>query len=350
MTNAITPATQPAPQQQPTAALAPARTTGRPLITKESLVEEGQQRQLLMSYVKAHMTEGTDFGVIPGTKNKTLLKPGAEKLIDLFRCVPQYEVIEKIEDWDKPFIHYLFRCRVARMDDGTVVAEGFGSANSHERKYRYRLAERKCPQCGAAAIKKSKFPPKDDPQAPPGFYCFAKAGGCGAEFDHDDADITEQQLGQVENPDVADSANTILKIAKKRSLVDASISLVRCSDMFTQDVEDFDDAGPAATASRPAQTQQQRRPQHQQHHAPPPAEWQPHPDDVDALVASKDLFKAEFAKTGWKWKEFIAWACGEFDHHYDADAGWEQISEPHRTFIVTGVLKELHSRAANPKP
>lgn len=226
--------------------------SGRPMIVAKALEEETEQRRLLMQYVRQHMVEGTDFGVIPGTKNKTLLKPGAEKLTDLFRCVPEYEMVERVEDWDRPLIHYLFRCRIVSRDTGSVVAEGFGSCNSRESKYRYRTADRKCPECGSPSIMKSKFPPKDAPHLPPGWYCFAKKGGCGANFAHDDDGIIGQVQGKAENPDVADAANTILKMAKKRSQVDAVISLARCSDMFTQDVEDFTDpAHPESAVARP---------------------------------------------------------------------------------------------------
>ena len=38
----------------------------------DALSQEGEQRKLLGEYVARHMTEGTDYGVIPGTKNKTL--------------------------------------------------------------------------------------------------------------------------------------------------------------------------------------------------------------------------------------------------------------------------------------
>jgi hypothetical protein len=224
---------------------------GRPLLTVESLTEEGQQRQLLMKYVQAHMVEGTDFGVIPGTKNRTLLKPGAEKLTDLFRCTAEFTIAERVEDWDRPLIHYVFRCRIVSRETGGVVAEGFGSCNSHESKYRYRNETRKCPACGSPTILKSKYPPKNNKNAPPGFYCYAAKGGCGAEFAHDDKTVTAQTLGKVENPDVADVANTILKMAKKRAHVDAAIAMARCSDMFTQDVEDEPEYHPPARTERP---------------------------------------------------------------------------------------------------
>ena len=44
---------------------------------------------------------------------------------------------------------------------------------------------------------------------------------------------------RVTNPDPADQVNTILKMAKKRAMVDAALSVGRLSEIFTQDVEDM---------------------------------------------------------------------------------------------------------------
>ncbi len=224
----------------------------RPMLTKKILDQETEQRKLLGQYITSNMTEGTDYGVIPGTKDRTLLKPGAEKLTDLFRCTPEYTFVERTEDFEKPLFHYLIHCKVVSRESGTVIAEGFGSCNSREGKYRWRNEDRKCPDCDKPAIMRSKFPPRDEPDAAPGWYCYAKKGGCGANFDAADPAIIGQSTGRVENDDVATIANTLLKMAKKRALVDAALGLARCSDMFTQDVEDFADAGgPAKTPDKP---------------------------------------------------------------------------------------------------
>lgn len=222
-----------------TAALAKP-TTERAIIMAAALKEDSEQRAILQQYIKQHMQQGTDYGVIPGTEKPTLLKPGAEKLTDLFRCTPAFDLLEKIEDWEKGLFHYTFRVRISSRDSGTVLAEGYGSANSKEGRYRWRNAGRKCPQCGKETICKSKYAPRSKPDDPPGWYCYAKKGGCGAEFDHDDPDIVDQIQGKVENDDIFTLVNTILKMAKKRALVDGAIALARCSDIFTQDVEDFE--------------------------------------------------------------------------------------------------------------
>ena len=82
-------------------ATAPAHAPSRgAMIVADALKQESEQRHLLGQYVAHHMVEGTDYGVIPGTRNKTLLKPGAEKLTQLFRTIPRYTVEDKVENWE----------------------------------------------------------------------------------------------------------------------------------------------------------------------------------------------------------------------------------------------------------
>lgn len=195
-----------------------------------------------------------DYGAIPGTgtvkdehgKEKpryTLLKPGAEKLTTFFGLSVRFQIIERIEDWTGertngvPFFYYLYRCQLWR--DACLVAESDGSCNSRETKYRYRQSDRVCPVCEKPAIKKSKFPPRDNPRAQPGWYCHDKAGGCGANFRADDPAITDQQTGRTDNLDVADQVNTIQKMAQKRALVAATLLAVNASEFFTQDMDDL---------------------------------------------------------------------------------------------------------------
>ncbi|KKK67335.1 hypothetical protein LCGC14_2955110, partial [marine sediment metagenome] len=74
-------------------------------------------------------------------------------------------------------------------------------------------------------------------------------GGCGAKFAETAEAIISQPEGRVENDDPYTLVNTLLKMAKKRALVDAVLSATRSSGLFTQDVEDF--ASPEPTEERP---------------------------------------------------------------------------------------------------
>lgn len=187
-----------------------------------------QQIQHLMAEV---MKEGEHYGSIPGCgEKKTLLKSGAEKLGLLFRLAPEY----KIEKTELPEGHreYMIVCRLTNRSTGEFLGEGVGICSTMEKKYRYRSPKRKCPECGTENIYRSKYDDK-------GWYCHAKQGGCGMKYPHDAPEIIEQGEGSRENPDIADTFNTVLKIGKKRALVDATLTATAASDIFTQDLEDI---------------------------------------------------------------------------------------------------------------
>lgn len=138
---------------------------------------------------RAFMIEGQDFGVIPGTEKPSLLKPGAEKITKLLGLADKYDLATQVENWEKPFFHYMVKCTLVSVTSGVVISEGFGSCNSMEGKYRWREARRKCPECGAEAIIKGKT------EYGGGWICFAKKGGCGYKWP-DGAEVIEKQKGR----------------------------------------------------------------------------------------------------------------------------------------------------------
>jgi hypothetical protein len=192
----------------------------------------------MSNFIANVLRDGTDYGKIPGAGDKpTLLKPGAEKLASFFGLASSFTIIDKEQDWTgkdhggEPFFYYWYKCTLSR--NGNPIAEGEGSANSFEKKYRWRSATLVCPKCGAEAIIKGKE------EYGGGWLCFAKKGGCGAKFKDGDQSIESQPRGQVQNPDIADVVNTLQKMAQKRALVAAVLIGTNASDYFTQDVEDM---------------------------------------------------------------------------------------------------------------
>ena len=205
-----------------------------PAMSIESAVE---RYNAVTEFVSRVLRKDVDYGVIPGTEKRTLLKPGAEKLTTFFGLSTRFELLERIEDWTgdghggEPFFYYLYRCRLLRGD--VLIAEGDASCNSREAKYRWREAQRACPACGQAAIIKGRE------EYGGGWVCFKKKGGCGAKYPDGDQTIESQQTGRVFNPDIADQVNTIQKMSQKRSLVGAVLLAVNASEFFTQDIEDM---------------------------------------------------------------------------------------------------------------
>ncbi len=211
-------------------------TVPRAAAMAEVLAEQGEIRRVLGQYIQANMQPDIDYGVIPGTKNATLLQPGAEKMAEIFRCNPVFTVTKRVEDWERGLFHYEFKCELVQRDTGSVICEGVGSCNSFEKKYRWRTANRKCPLCGAEAIIKGKA------EYGGGWLCWKKKDGCDAKFADGDQSIESQAGGRVQNEDIADCTNTILKMSKKRALVDACVVLCRrYGFQYAQDVEDHTD-------------------------------------------------------------------------------------------------------------
>jgi len=211
-----------------------------PVISVQEVLQAYQAKKELIDGI---MKSNVDYGIIPGTTKPCLLKAGAEKLTSFFGLSTKFFDVSITEDFTgkehdgEPLFFYRRACELWRGD--RFIARAEGSCNSWEKKYRYRSAERVCPECGKPTIKKSKFPPREDPDAQPGFYCYGKIGGCDAQFAANDPAITAQELGQVKNPDTAEIANTVLKMADKRALVAVTLIATGMSEYFTQDMEDY---------------------------------------------------------------------------------------------------------------
>lgn len=130
--------------------------------------------------VRTQLQEGRDYGTIPGAGNrKVLLKPGAEKITVLLGLRSRFEIVGKVEDFEQGFFAYLVKCSLISAN-GETITEGLGEANTKERKY----------------VRQDAFT----------------------------------------------LANTVLKMARKRALVDAALTVGSLSDLFTQDIEDAIDA------------------------------------------------------------------------------------------------------------
>lgn len=198
-----------------------------------------RQVKLIQDVMKSVMKEGEHYGVIPGCGDKpSLLQPGAQKLGSTFRFAPYYHVTNT----EMPNGHreYEIITTLEHIPTGKKVGQGVGSCSTMESKYRYRSAERVCPECGATAIIKGKK------EFGGGWLCWKKKDGCGEKFKDGDTSIESQETGKVEYDNPADYYNTVLKMAKKRSHVDSILTSTAASDIFTQDIEDLPTVTPAA--------------------------------------------------------------------------------------------------------
>lgn len=134
----------------------------------------------VMGGIEQKLKRGVDFGVIPRTKQPSLFKSGAEKICQAFGLLVRYRIQSSIEQFEPtPFFFYNVECQLIKINpmDGKeyVFATSFGSANTSEKRNGFN-------------------------------------GAC-------------------------DAANSTLKMAQKRALVGAAITIGGISDMFTQDMD-----------------------------------------------------------------------------------------------------------------
>jgi len=127
--------------------------------------------------VQKNLKKDYDYGIVPGTQKPSLLKPGAEKIFMLLGMRSEFEMVDSTRDFDKGFFQYAVKCKLYKGD--VLITEGIGAANNRERKWL-----------------------KQDPYS---------------------------------------VDNTVLKMARKRSMTDAALTVGSLSDIFTQDLSDDTD-------------------------------------------------------------------------------------------------------------
>uniref|UniRef100_A0A6M3JB14 Uncharacterized protein n=1 Tax=viral metagenome TaxID=1070528 RepID=A0A6M3JB14_9ZZZZ len=176
-----------------------------PMVTVQQWAE---RRKMFNEWVNTQLKSGVDYGTIPGTDKPTLLKPGAEKIAQLYGCAPKAEVTLRQQDAATGYLYVEVRCDLVNIQTGQIVATGLGCCSSFESKYRWRWE-----------WWNSQTPPATD---------------LGYERTRNG-----KWRRRTENRDLIDQWNTVLKIGKKRAMVDASLSVSGASEKFTQDMEDF---------------------------------------------------------------------------------------------------------------
>ena len=212
------------------------------------------QVNLIQEVMRDVMKEGEHYGTVPGCgTKKTLLQPGAEKLAMVFRLAPTYETTK--EDLGGGHREVTVRCLLASIGTGQLVGSGVGSCSTMESKYRYR---------NVADYEVTEDPIPPDAKEKKKEY---RAKGFGMKkVDDLWVWVRYTDSAKAENPDIADTWNTVLKIAKKRALVDAVKSTCAASDIFVQDIEDLpsgfapgddEDDAPAKPRVQPPQRKSQ---------------------------------------------------------------------------------------------
>jgi len=192
---------------------------------EEGLVPYAITRELKPEEIKANldavrklqqlvMKKGIDYGRFPGTTSKSLFKPGAEKLRLAFWLRPNFSCLERVEDWDKGFFFYKYRCEMATQD-GMVLGVAERGCHTKEDRYRYRWVD------------EGDIPPGVDPRSLKTRKIKEKT--------------QEKTQYRVENEDTWSLQNTVMSMAQKRAFVAATLMATGASALFTEEGEEIEE-------------------------------------------------------------------------------------------------------------
>lgn len=193
---------------KPAGALAASQNAGR-----MAVADIIQHVAVVQEVMRAVMKPDVHYGTIPGTPKPTLYKQGAEVLCMVFRIADTYQV-EDLSTAD--MVRYRITCVGTHQINNVVLGTGMGEASSSEEKYKWRKA-----------LCKEEFD-----ETPANMRRVKHSRGKGGST------YKQEQI----RTETADLANTILKMANKRAKIAMTINVTACGDMFSQDLDDMDEA------------------------------------------------------------------------------------------------------------
>ena len=165
-----------------------------------------------LNYIYLHLLQkGTDYGTIPGTQKPTLYKAGAELLAMSLGLRTETTVVAETKEM---FGISMIMCSAhTEVFWGEAkIGDGYGSCSSAETKYAFRW------------LPESKVPKNYDKEK-----LYSEEGQYGRRY-RVPSNVNE----------IMDVANTVTKMAIKRSYVDAVLRVTGASRIFTQDLEDLE--------------------------------------------------------------------------------------------------------------
>lgn len=167
------------------------------------------QVNMIQEVMNSVMKKDIHYGIIPGCKKPSLLKPGAEKILMTFHLVADNPIIEDLSTDE--YIRYRVTQRIL-SPTGQLMGAASGECSSDEDKYKWRR-----PVCD----EEFKETPEDRRMEK-----WIKSEGKAIKI---------KRIRT--NP--ADVGNTILKMSVKRAVVAVTLITTAASDVFDQDIEDL---------------------------------------------------------------------------------------------------------------
>jgi|GEM_PF-5900796 len=211
-----------------------------PITTTNEMIE---RHNAVTEYLNSILKQDRDYGAIPGTGDRmTLLKPGAELILTGFGCMAIDEVIQSDSDHNAEIKYSLDKwvaCDVpkvgGRQDDDEIARRKLAGTHRWKKNGNKFDYQEKINESGVAL----------------GFYRYVIR-----------TKIVHRQTGEVVGSGIGscstaeskyirqprDAENTVLKMAKKRALIDAVLSTFSLSERFSQDMDELMENKEARTA------------------------------------------------------------------------------------------------------
>lgn len=190
------------------------------VVSKQDVEALKTQRALLREFVSSQLVEAQfkdsksasygegDYGIIPGTKKRSLFKPGAEKLQKLFQLGCRFKLVDKVIEREANFAMFVYKAEVYLLKNpDVIIAECDAAVSSQEVKYKERTVWKNL-------------------------------------YDKKGNKIGSEQIKE-ETP-IFDVMNTLMKMAQKRAMIGATILATGASEYFTQDMLDEEDLEPSS--------------------------------------------------------------------------------------------------------
>jgi hypothetical protein len=200
-------------------AVAPIRGALRVLRPVAAPAEMIASQNEMRDFIAQVLEKDKDYGIIPGVKKPSLLKPGAEKVTLGFGCVANPRILEREIDHDR-LVKWVKQKKV------------WNNAHKGDNTFRWEKEE-------GESLGLYRYVVQVDIVDPDGIVRGSGIGSC-----------SSMESKYVDRP--RDSENTILKMATKRGHVAAVLGTFGLSEQFTQDVEEMPHV--AAEKEAPAPT------------------------------------------------------------------------------------------------
>lgn len=222
--------------------LQPVRRIGglmRPIATPAEVLETAKEARRM---IEGALDEGKDYGTVPGVDKPFLFKPGAERICGAFGAYGDPEVVEKEVDHDREIHWTKDQWAEAEPRPGnwkTLKAQGVGRNRKINGQWQW---QQKQSREGVSY----------------GLYryvvqCRLIHREAGTVIGMGVGSCSTMENKYIEAP--RNYENTVLKMAKKRALVDAVLATFGLSDQFTQDEEVAGNPGPEPSGPPPTREQ-----------------------------------------------------------------------------------------------